>query len=405
MSERREGSAPGDASVRLDALRRAVLAWITAWPAQPTPPWSEPERLRELALALHGLQRETIAPFGAYCAARSAIAHTSSPAVADDPTRLPCVPVAAFKRARLYRHAPTYVARFETSGTSDGQPGVVALPDTALYDASLRASFHTFVVPDAPLRMAASPGAGPFRVLSLVPPATLRPRSSLGHMVGVVAETWGLGPATWMLRPAEDPALETEGQLDLTPLLAAAERDEPVLVLATSIALAMVREHWPQDLQIRLPPGSRLMDTGGPKGRRLTLSRDDQHAWLVRHLGLHPALIVGELGMTELASQRYEPTARAHLVGDVADVRAYVGPPWLLSVVLSPGDLTPLPPGEVGLVAHMDLANVDTCAFVLTADRGRMVPVGSHHGLVLEGRVPGAEWRGCGLDVEGLLGA
>ena len=145
------------------------------------------------------------------------------------------------------------------------------------------------------------------------------------------------------------------------------------------------------------------MDTGGPKGRILSVSRDEQHQWLQEHLGLERELIVGELGMTELASQRYEGSVRAHFFGEVAPRERYLGPPWLRSVALAAQSLTPCGPGEEGMLAHVDLANVEPCAFVLTADRGRVFPTALADSVELLGRVPGSEWRGCGLDVEQLL--
>jgi len=147
------------------------------------------------------------------------------------------------------------------------------------------------------------------------------------------------------------------------------------------------------------------MDTGGPKGRTVTLSRPEQHHRLCAVLGLAPSDVVGELGMTELCSQRYEPTVRARIRGDVEGLRAYVGPPWLRTRVLRPADRADLPMGEIGMVGHVDLANLDTCAFVLTADLGRLVEVAGHSpALELAGRIPGSEWRGCGLDAEELIG-
>jgi hypothetical protein len=178
----------------------------------------------------------------------------------------------------------------------------------------------------------------------------------------------------------------------------------PVLLLATSLALELWLESAPVGLRLPLPPGSRLMDTGGPKGRRLHLTRADQHARLCEILQLDADLLVGELGMTELATPRYETTARHRLKGDVAASRAHAAPPWLRSRILRPADRFPCEDGTLGMVAHLDLANLDTCAFLLTADLGRLVPVkGAGQALELAGRVPGSEWRGCGLDAEELV--
>jgi len=66
-----------------------------------------------------------------------------------------------------------------------------------------------------------------------------------------------------------------------------------------------------------------------------------------------------------------------------------------------------VPRGASGLIGHIDLANRDTCAFLLTADVGHLSAAAAAIGrdaLVLQGRAPGQPWRGCGLDVEALFG-
>ncbi len=304
---------------------------------------------------------------------------------------MPFVPVTAFKARRL---AADYVSadsavEFHTSGTSDGQPGRIRLLDTAAYDVSLLAGFRHFVLPEPNLRV---------RCISLVPTENVRPHSSLGHMVRLLFMHLDDGHGGWFLHET----LDVDGlRRTLERAIAA---DVPVLIFATSLAVQAWLDVWPQGVTLALPHGSRLMDTGGPKGRTQLTDRTQQHLWLTTTFGLAPELLVGELGMTELATPRYETTLRAHVVGDVPPVRAYAGPPWLRTVALSTSTQAPVPLGEVGMLAHVDLANLDTPAFLLTADLGRLVPLANGQTAVeLLGRVPGAEWRGCGLDVEALL--
>ena len=254
---------------------------------------------------------------------------------------------------------------------------------------SLLAGFAHFMCPEADLRV---------RCLSLVPTDAARPHSSLGHMTRLLMQHFGDGRGGWFLGQT----LDVAGLR--CALHAAIAEAVPVLVLATSLAIQAWMDAWPAGETLVLPRGSRLMDTGGPKGRTQLTDRAAQHAWLARTLGLDPALLVGEFGMTELATPRYETTLRARLVGDTAPVRAYAGPPWLGTVVLDPATQQPVKTGETGMLAHIDLANLDTPAFVLTADLGRAVPLGDgREAIALLGRVPGAEWRGCGLDVDDLL--
>lgn len=380
-------------------LQAELLDWMRAWErGDPVAEDRAGSRFEALALAVFRHQFNEIPAYWAFCLQRGAT--PEAVLVADD---IPLVPVTAFKRAPLCNPgalaAPACV--FETSGTSDGQPGRVHLADTVLYDASLHATFQRFVVPDA------SRLSSRFRCISLVPAAETRPHSSLGYMVRQLTRRWDDGGGSEHLgsgtvRP-DGTSLETLDIPGLERALGRAHAERrPVLLFATSIAIALWLDRaanavWP------LPPGSRVMDTGGPKGRRIRVSRVEQLRRLSNTLQIEEEFIVGELGMTELCSQRYETTARSRLIGDVQGMRAYAAPPWLRTRVLRPADRSPAALGEPGMLAHLDLANLDTCAFVLTADLGQVTPLPGHGtAIVIGGRIPGSEWRGCGLDAEDL---
>ena len=360
-------------------LLATLATWAADWQADAPDAWS--------AARFDAAQAQLLAWQLAHIPAFAAFARYRPPV----PGQPPFVPVTAFKSTDL---AADYVpadspVEFHTSGTSDGQPGRVRLLDSQTYDASLLAGFRHFVLPETDLRI---------RCVSLVPDAAVRPHSSLGHMVRLLFGHVDDGHGGWFLGE----------QFDLPGLQRALRRavadDTPVLVFATSLAIQAWLDAWPAGDTLQLPRGSRLMDTGGPKGRTQLTDRAGQHDWLVRTLGFAPQLIVGEFGMTELATPRYETTLRAHLVGDLAGVRAYAGPPWLRTVALNPATQVPVAIGETGMLAHVDLANLDTPAFLLTADLGRMLSLDNgQQALELLGRVPGSEWRGCGLDVESLL--
>ena len=349
------------------------------------------ESFEAAALQRFAEHYRSIAAYGAYCDAKQ-----RTPASVRTLSDVPLMPVTAFKTAVLQTQqaAAAPVCVFETSGTTDGRPGTVRLSDPAHYDAALHATFEYFVLPDAP---------GPMRCISLVPTTSTRPCSSLGHMVQALATRYGDGQGGCFIGPAaaQHGAVDVDG---LHGALQTASSDgTSTLILTTTIALDMAARQWPHGTSLRLPPGSRLMDTGGPKGSATPIDRQALLRRISALWGLESALCVGELGMTELGSQRYETTARAHLVGDVAPSRTYAGPPWLRSVVLDPLTMREVPEGVVGIVGHLDLANVQTCAFILTSDLGRIVNVnGAGATLELWGRVPGSQLRGCGLDAESL---
>lgn len=369
------------------SLQRDLLAAIWSWPAEPWPQ----ARFDKLVARLYAFQVAQIPAYGQWAERRVGSAPLSSW------QQIPLVPVAAFKVAPLAT-APALAdpaARFETSGTSDGRPGQVVLRDTALYDASLHRAFAHWMVPEASLDSRLQ-----FRCISLIPSVTARPRSSLGFMVRRLAQRWDDGGATEHLgTAASDEAIDVQGFISACER---AIRDQvPVLLFATSVALHLLLDQLPEQWRVQLPAGSRLMDTGGPKGRHTRVSRSDQHMQLQRALGLRSEFMVGELGMTELCGQRYEASAREFALGRHSGALGYYAPPWLAARVTRVEDGAPCRPGEVGLVGHLDLSNLDTCAFVQTADLGALDESG---GLTLHGRLPGSEWRGCGLDAEDLTG-
>ena len=176
-----------------------------------------------------------------------------------------------------------------------------------------------------------------------------------------------------ILRQGSDDS--ADGVIELERLLEDLQRAVadglPVLILATSIALSFLLERWPDGLQIRLPAGSRLMDTGGPKGRSVAIDRDRQHQGLAEVTGLSIDAMVGEFGMTELASQRYESVVRARLVGDIESSRLYFGPPWLRSVALDVETLAPLE--ETVVWVEMTLLQKKMYRAVLEARRDVLV--------------------------------
>jgi hypothetical protein len=158
-----------------------------------------------------------------------------------------------------------------------------------------------------------------------------------------------------------------------------------VVVLGTALALDAVLE----GLAVRLPAGSRVMDTGGYKGRRREVGREAMLRLYEASLGVPAADVVGEYGMTELCSQFYETPDRV-----------WEAPAWVRTRVFDPETLEEAPEGGIGLLAHLDLANAWTVAGVLTEDLGVAVP----GGFRLRGRAQGAALRGCSLATEELLG-
>jgi hypothetical protein len=296
---------------------------------------------------------------------------------------IPLVPAAAFKETVLTCAEPRH--RFRTSGTTRGpqKRGGHHLPTLELYEASWPGPFRRALLPDRE-RMETG---------SLIPAWEALPESSLAYMATGVLERFATPESrTFMSADGLDaPGLESF-------LVRASDRGEPLLLLGTALALAAFLEALPR--QVPLPPGSRIMDTGGFKGRRREVHRDELLALYEGRLGVPPTHVVGEYGMTELSSQLYEDTLARHAGGDPARPRRYQGPRWMRTRVLDPETLDGLPPGNRGLLAHLDLANAWTVAGVITEDLGVELPDG---GFRILGRAEGSELRGCSLATEALM--
>jgi hypothetical protein len=356
------------------ALDREIVGVINAWHQYGTE--LTQGEFNDLALRLFNYQLRYNAPYARYCE-RLGITRTNPPASWE---AIPGVPAPAFKEATLATFdARNAAVSFETSGTTDGKPGRHYLETTALYGAALLAGFDRFMLAD---------GAA-LRYLNCVPNPLELPQSSLGYMMKRVAEERGDGKTGWYLR--EGALLFEALKSDLQE--AVADR-QPVCLSATAFALLHVLDAMERDeMHISLPRGSRIVETGGFKGRSRTVLREDLYKKACDRFGIGPEAIVAEYGMTELSSQYYDRMPAGAAIAD----RRKVAPPWLRARVVGP-DRAPLPHGEIGSILHVDLANRSSCIAIQTEDMG----VQYDDGLVLLGRAADSEPRGCSLDSEDL---
>ncbi len=343
-------------------------------------------RFGRLALQVFAHQFSLNGAYARYCTRRGI-----TPGTLDDWRRIPAVPTAAYRELPLVAGDPAAAqAVFRTSGTTGGteRRGAHYVLDLRLYHASLLAAFRALVLPD---------GAR-LPLLSLIPPPAQVPDSSLSHMAGVLLDRLDGTGSGWF---AGTDGLDEVG---LARRLRQAESDGVAVgLLGTSFAFV----HWLDALEARgerfaLPPGSRLMDTGGYKGRSREVEPAAMRSAYERLLGIGSAFQVNEYGMTELLSQYYDAALRdAVEVISGAHPRRKLGPPWLRTLVVDPETLEPLPPGETGLLRHVDLANLDSVLAVQTEDLGREVD----DGFLLLGRATGAAPRGCSVAADLLLSA
>ncbi len=371
-------NVPAMPHYRQDAqtLDAEVLHWIDAWHRHGTP--MQDGDFNDVALRIFAHQLAYNEPYARY-AASLGFSSASLPASYHE---IPAVPSAAFKEATLTTFDPAGAAlAFETSGTTQGIGGRHFMESRDLYDASLLASFDRFMLGDR-LKL---------RYLNLVPNPADRPQSSLGYMMGRVSAARGNEQTGWYLRG--DDLFFDAFVADLHDAIAS---HEPVCIAATAFALVHVIEAMTaRDLRLELPPGSRVMETGGFKGRTRVVERADLYADICERFALPVEAIVAEYSMTELSSQYYDAPSMRSL-----PTRVKLAPPWLRARVVGPDGAT-LADGTVGALVHVDLANRSSCLAVATEDLG----VAHDGGFILIGREHGAALRGCSLDAEELLRA
>jgi hypothetical protein len=367
-----------------------------AWADRPEP-WSDAV-LSGYARRAFALQYEGVRPYRLYCQRLGV-----SPAAVSEWRDVPPVPTAAFREVDLAvetnRSAPSAgdPLVFRTSGTTGGPAhrGSHRIIDPSLYHASMTSAFLRHFL------------AGPARipVCSLVPRFADSDGSSLSWMCDAVIAEFGSEDSVWA---AESDNIDW-GRADAFAE-SASSASSPVCVLATTLALdAWLRRLETRGERLKLPDGSRVMDTGGIKAKS-GLDRSESVRRAAEWLGIPEDRVINEFGMTELLSQRYsrpvpslpeaggEPAAAG--ASDSAALLLYA-PPWLRTRALDPVSLVEVPDGEPGVLCHLDLANVGSVCAVLTEDMGKVTD------NVVEwiGRSPGAMPRGCSLATAQLLEA
>jgi len=123
-------------------------------------------------------------------------------------------------------------------------------------------------------------------------------------------------------------------------------------------------------MRFRLPAGSRVCDGGGYRGRFGVVTRDDYYAMVREILDVPETHCVNVLGEAETATNLFDDALRRHVKGLPPRKRTRPVPPWSRVLAMNIDDLSPLPDGEVGLLAHWDLANVPTVLAVITDNLG-----------------------------------
>jgi hypothetical protein len=316
----------------------------------------------EIALALYSAQRTHNQAYDKLCRTRGV-------AEVKRWQEIPTVPTAAFKELQMTslsesERSAVFYSSFTTQ--RDRSRHFHSHESLALYEESLWAWFVQTIGKDQS-----------FRRIFLTPDAAAAPNSSLVHMFATIKRRIA-GEAEFV------GIVDSAGvwELDLGRTFAALEQaDRPIEIFGTAFLFVnLLDELERRRLRFTLPEGSRVLETGGYKGRTREIPKEELHRLLRERLGV--SAIFGEYGMSELSSQAY--SARDGL---------FYFPPWARAQIISPATGREANEGERGLIRVYDLANVWSVMAVQTEDVG----VQEGNGFRLMGRAAAAEARGCSL--------
>ena len=346
-----------------------------------------------LALELFALQFRHNGPYRRFCEARGGL-----PERVRHWTEIPAMPASGFKELELScLPAAERTAVFHSSGTTAQRSSrhFHNAESLAIYEASLWAWFDG--------HFQAGAGIGHWAVLT--PPAAQAPHSSLVHMFETIRGRVGF-EETAFVATAD---LSGGWTLDLARtawiIHEAVETGKPLALLGTAFSFVQLLDDLAEcELEFRLPPGSRVLETGGYKGRSRALPKAELHGLITKRLGIPSSHIVCEYGMSELSSQAYDLTiARnpkcecAGMPGSNDRVRRFRFPPWARVQIASAETGLEASEGEAGLIRVFDLANVYSVMAIQAED----LAVRRGDGFELLGRAALAEPRGCSLMVAG----
>jgi len=272
---------------------------------------------------------------------------------------IPFLPIEFFKSYPVIKQGAEAVKVFESSGTTGSIPSRHYVANTDIYEQSFLKGFDIFYgKPDD------------YTILALLPSYLERGNSSLVYMADKLIRLSGKKESGFFLN-------EFEKLYGI--LLDLKAKREKVILLGVTFALLDFAELFNTDF-----PGLIIMETGGMKGKREELTREEVHEKLCAAFGVPK--IHSEYGMTELLSQAYSK-------GD----GIFESVPWMKIITRDVYDPLKLQePGKAGAVNIIDLANLLSCSFIATNDIAKVNENGSFEIL---GRMDNAEVRGCNLMV------
>ena len=273
--------------------------------------------------------------------------------------QIPFLPIQFFKSHQVVSNTNNAQQIFTSSGTTGTINSQHFVTDISLYEESYRKGFSEFYG-----------DIENYVVLALLPSYLERTGSSLIYMVEDLIQL--------TQNPNSGFYLNNYDQLTekLTTLDSAGQN---VVLIGVTYALLDLIEKQQFQLQNTI-----VMETGGMKGRRKEMIREELHAQLCEGFGV--SAIHSEYGMTELLSQAYS-------LGN----GVFECPNWMHVLIRDTEDaLTYIDNGKTGGINVIDLANINSCSFIATQDLGKKITNNSFEVL---GRFDNSDIRGCNLMV------
>jgi hypothetical protein len=270
-------------------------------------------------------------------------------------TAIPFLPISFFKTQDVFIGEKP-VNLFESSGTTQDVKSNHWVQDLSLYETSFLKGFELFYGKPAD-----------YCIIGLLPSYLERKHSSLIYMVDKLIKASGHAQSGFYLD-------------DFTKLNAVLQdlekQNQKVWFIGVSFALTDFAIAFPQKLKSTI-----ILETGGMKGRKEELTRNELHQLLREHLGT--TTIHSEYGMTELLSQAY-----------AIKEGVFKCPPWMKVMVAEEEDPTAIKKTGRGVLHIIDLANIYSCSFIATEDIGEVFEDGS---FTVLGRLDASARRGCSL--------
>ncbi len=313
---------------------------------------------KEKAIQIFEFQKEHNPVYGKFC---KALGVNKISRVEE----IPLLPIQAFKDTELRTSNSQLLTSdlyFESSGTSGMTRSRHYITDPELYKVSIIEGMQQFYDLDN------------FVILAYTPGYNSNPHSSLVWMLNVLIKNdqTGLSRFLELGKPLESEVLEeieSEGK--------------KVMLFGAAFGLLDLIEFG----QTVLAEDSIIMETGGMKTHRREMSKAELHHKLAEGFGLPIRNIHSEYGMTELLSQAYS-------FGD----ECFQCVPWMKVSIRNPQNpIEEMPSGEEGLIGVMDLANLYSCSFLLTGDKGIQNEEGEFQVL---GRWNPQNLRGCNFLID-----